>query len=102
MGEVLKCYRLILNITNSEAAKKIGISSSHLCDLEANRRNVSLDTLEKISLAYEIPTSKIMYFYELKTKQNIDRLHLLKEMLEYWFSIHENQLDSNLDGKLNR
>ena len=48
----LKTERLNAELSQKEAAAKIGIQASHLSEIENNKRNVSLDMYKRILEAY--------------------------------------------------
>ncbi len=42
-GELLRSTRLCHEISQAELALRMGMSRSHICDIESNRRSVSLE-----------------------------------------------------------
>lgn len=51
IGEKIKCERLKKSLKQYELAEKAGISNTYLSDIELNRTNPSLKTLDKIAKA---------------------------------------------------
>ena len=85
IGYVLKLIRTANeNMTIREAADKIGIAQSFVTELENGNRNPSQKTLEKISLAYGIPISKILFLDERHDKENLSYQELLMIILHYY------------------
>ena len=54
IGEKIKKYRNIKNITQSELSDKSGISRSHIASIETGKYNPSLETLKKLAHALSI------------------------------------------------
>lgn len=85
IGYVLKLIRIANeNMTCKEAADKIGIAQSFVAELENGNRNPSQKTLEKISLAYGIPISKILFLDERHDEDNLSYQELLMMILQYY------------------
>ena len=62
MRNYLKLYRNEKNISQGELADKIGISQNYYCYIENGERqqNISLDLLQKLSKALEIPLEELI------------------------------------------
>lgn len=73
LGESIKQRRKTLGWTAEEAARKIGISASHLYKIEANERLPKLDILKYISQAYKVPMWVFLFCYD-------DEVKVTKEM----------------------
>lgn len=54
IGSRIRYFRKNAHLTQEELAKKANISRSYLADVEKNRYNPSLDTLDKLINALEI------------------------------------------------
>lgn len=61
IGKNLKKYRKLANLTQEQLAKKAHMSRGYLADLERDRYNPSLDTMETIAKALNIETYELMY-----------------------------------------
>ena len=59
VGAKIKEYRKIKKLTQTQLSEKANVSRSYLGDVENGRYNPSLDFVESIALALEIP----MYFF---------------------------------------
>ncbi len=81
IGNVLKALRIAKNYSVTELSKKLNVSTSHICDMEANRRKPSLETLEKYSDALNISVSTLMYFNEEGKKHQYDHQKMLFQIL---------------------
>jgi repressor LexA len=60
LGLRIKKFRLALGLTQNELAQKAKISRSYLADVENGRYNPSLNTLENIAEALNVPTDKLI------------------------------------------
>lgn len=89
IGNVLKYIRICNDFSTKEVSLMIGISTSYISDVEHNRKNLSLDMINRFSNCYNIETSKILYLDELEQK-GIDRNVILKEILEYYIEKEKN------------
>jgi len=54
IGDNIRKYRKIKNITQKELGETIGISNTYLSDIETGRTNPSIKTLKKIAKGLEI------------------------------------------------
>lgn len=74
LGESIKQRRKTLGWTAEEAARKIGISASHLYKIEANERLPKLDILKYISQAYKVPMWVFLFCYDddVKVEKEIE------------------------------
>ena len=54
IGDNIRKYRKIKNITQKELGETIGISTTYLSDIETGRTNPSIKTLKKIAKGLEI------------------------------------------------
>ena len=52
-GQLIKACRLELGLTQAEAAFRMGRSQSYWADLEADRRHVTIATLERVAAALD-------------------------------------------------
>jgi len=60
VGDRIKGVRKKKNITQVELAESIGITQSHLSQIENDHRNPSITTLEKICKELDIPISGLL------------------------------------------
>lgn len=54
IGDNIRKYRKMKNITQKELGETIGISNTYLSDIETGRTNPSIKTLKKIAKGLEI------------------------------------------------
>jgi transcriptional regulator with XRE-family HTH domain len=65
ISRALKMLRRYHDLKQKDLAAKLGLSPSHLCEIEAGTKPVSYDLLEKYSEVFEIPVSSITIFAEV-------------------------------------
>lgn len=88
MGNVFRLIRIANNnMSVKDAAEQIGVSSSYLCDIESGRKNISLESLNKLASFYNIPASQILLIDEAQIENNLDYKQTLKLILEYYILI---------------
>ena len=73
LNEALKLVRLYWQKTQAELAVELGVSQSLISDIEAGRKSVSLDLLERYSTSLGIKMSQLMFFAEELEGQPIQR-----------------------------
>ena len=61
----LKLIRNYHHISQAELARRLGMSSSHICEIENGKASPSLELLGKYATFFDIPLSSIMLFSEL-------------------------------------
>ncbi|MDJ1110492.1 helix-turn-helix transcriptional regulator [Macrococcus caseolyticus] len=64
IGEVLKKIRQIYSRTAKDLAKDLNISPSYLSEIENNKKDPSLDLIEKYSDIFDIKVSSIILMAE--------------------------------------
>lgn len=81
-GKSFKFYRQKANLTQKEAAEKIGIKDYQLGNYETNRSQPSLEILKKMSKAYLVSIDKMLGNNPLANKSTIENGHIdLDELL---------------------
>ena len=66
--KALKLLRTSHDFKQKELAKKLGISASHLSEIESGQKTPSLVLLERYGEVFEVPVSSILFLAE-----NIER-----------------------------
>lgn len=56
----IRAYRKYYKLTQRELAERVGITRCHLNDIEHLRKNVSIQTLEKIAKKLEVEPHKLL------------------------------------------
>jgi len=64
LGEALRLIRVFHDMKQVELAERLGVSKSHVSEIENGNKSPSLDLIERYSEAFKIPVSSIMFFAE--------------------------------------
>lgn len=64
LGEALRLIRVYNDLKQVELAQRLGVSKSHVSEIESDDKTPSLDLLGKYSAEFGIPVSSIMFFAE--------------------------------------
>jgi len=110
IGSKIKQYRNSGGLTQKELAIKANISRSYLGDVEKNRYNASVETLQKIATALEIPLAKL-----LSTEEQLEiatsSLKKINETVDQYYAFKPNEgmvresefdLDTDLKNKIKK
>lgn len=87
LDRALKTIREIHQIPQGELAEKLGISKSHLSELESGKKkNVSVDLLRKYAEVFDVPPSTFLSFSEAlegESERRRNRARKLLQVLEW-------------------
>src|SRR5689334_21484674 len=64
INDALRLVRLYWGMSQQDLAETVGVSQSLISDVEASRKSVSLDLLERYSRALGIKMSQLLFFAE--------------------------------------
>ena len=64
INEALRLIRVFHDLKQVELAERLGISKSHISEVEKGTKTPSLDLIEKYSRTFKLPVSAIMFFAE--------------------------------------
>jgi transcriptional regulator with XRE-family HTH domain len=64
LNQALRLIRAYHNISQTQLCAELGVSNSHLSEIESGKKNPSLDLLAKYSERFDIPVSSLMFFSE--------------------------------------
>ena len=64
LSEALRLIRVFHDMKQNELAEKIGVSNSHISEIEAGKKQPSLELIERYSVQFGIPSSSILFFAE--------------------------------------
>lgn len=74
LNEALRLMRVFHDMKQKELAEKLGISKSHLSEIESGKKVPTLALLNRYSEVFGIPVSSIMFFSEnLKNGVKIEK-----------------------------
>jgi transcriptional regulator with XRE-family HTH domain len=60
----IKVFRQFNRLTQAEVAERLSISKSYLSEIEAGKKMLNVDLLEKFAVLYEMPVSSLVFFSE--------------------------------------
>ena len=103
-GKSFKFYRQKANLTQKEAADKIGIKDYQLGNYETNRSEPSLDILLKMSKVYLVSIDKMLGNNPLRNKYINEHPEIEKEYVDIneilkLLTNYANQVSENSDKK---
>jgi len=64
ISEALRLIRVFHDLKQVELAERLGISRSHISEIEKGIKTPSLDLVERYSQVFKMPVSAIMFFAE--------------------------------------
>lgn len=64
LHEALRLLRVFHDMRQGELAERLGISRSHISEIENDNKKPSIDVIEKYAIEFKIPVSSIMFFAE--------------------------------------
>jgi transcriptional regulator with XRE-family HTH domain len=66
INDALRLVRVFHNLKQKDLASALGISPSHLNEIEKGKKQVTMDILQKYADYFKIPASSLLYFAEHK------------------------------------
>jgi len=70
LHEALRLIRLFHDISQTELARRLGISKSYLSEIETGKKQPTLALLQQYSTEFKLPMSSIMFFSEALEKNS--------------------------------
>lgn len=64
LAKALKTVREVHRMQQGELAERLGISRSHLSEIEAGKKSASVDLLGKFADVFDVPASTFLSFAE--------------------------------------
>lgn len=64
LSEALRLLRVYHDMKQKDLAEKLGLSSSHVSEIENGNKTPSLEVVQKYATLFKIPASSIMFFSE--------------------------------------
>lgn len=64
LNEALRLIRVFHDLKQVELAERIGVSKSHISEIEKGNKSPSLDLVQKYAETFKMPVSSIMFFAE--------------------------------------
>ncbi|MCU1783713.1 helix-turn-helix domain-containing protein [Pseudomonas sp. 13B_2.1_Bac1] len=77
LNKALKLIRSYYDISQTELSSQLGISNSHLSEIESGKKQPSIELLRKYSSNFDIPLSSILFFSEqLDSQKPTDQIRV--------------------------
>jgi transcriptional regulator with XRE-family HTH domain len=71
VGKALRLIRVFHDMRPIDLAKKLGVSRSHLCEIERGKKEPSFDFVKRYASTFDLPMSTIIFFAEeLRDRKN--------------------------------
>lgn len=64
LAEALRLMRVFHDLKQNELADRLGMSKSHLSEIENGKKQPTLQLVERYSSEFDIPVSSILFFSE--------------------------------------
>ena len=64
LNEALRLVRVYHDLTQTELCAELGVSNSHLSEIEKGKKQPSLELLGRYSERFNIPVSSLLFFSE--------------------------------------
>lgn len=64
LSEALRLLRVYHDMKQKDLAEKLGLSSSHVSEIENGNKTPSLEVVQRYATLFKIPVSSIMFFSE--------------------------------------
>ena len=64
LSEALRLIRVFHDLKQVDAAVRLGVSKSHLSEVEAGKKAPSMDLVQRYAEAFDLPLSSILFFAE--------------------------------------
>ena len=64
LSEALRLIRVFHDMKQNELAERLGVSKSHLCEIEAGKKQATIELINRYSTEFGIPSSSILFFAE--------------------------------------
>jgi transcriptional regulator with XRE-family HTH domain len=94
VGERIRAIRKAKELTQQQLAELSGMDDTYIGSLERGERNFSIDTLEKILIALNIPLSELMYSdSEVNNAESLKR-EAIDEFIGIVSTLNEKQVNS--------
>jgi len=62
--EALRLIRVFHDLKQVELAQRLGVSKSHISEIEKGNNTPSLDLIQRYAREFELPVSSLMFFVE--------------------------------------
>ncbi|MFR7991364.1 MAG: helix-turn-helix domain-containing protein [Lachnospiraceae bacterium] len=73
MGEALRLLRIFNGYKSAELAKMLGLSQSYVSELENNKKQPTLEVLERYAKVFDMKKSTLLLFAESLEHEKIEK-----------------------------
>ncbi|MFB5269362.1 helix-turn-helix domain-containing protein [Paenibacillus enshidis] len=94
VGERIRAIRKARGLTQQQLAELSGLDDAYIGSLERGERNFSIDTLEKIISALNIPLSQLMYSDNEVNNPEALKREAIDEFIGIVSTMNEKQVNS--------
>ena len=95
INDVVKSIRIANDMSTKEVAQLMGVRSSFVSDLENGTRNITMSSLNKFAIAYNISVSKILFFVGQQEEKNMNYRQTLIMILKYYEYQNNNLIENS-------
>lgn len=91
LGHILKLFRMTAKdgLTTHELGKAIGTSGAFVSEFERDKKNLSLETLKKLSKYFNVPQSEFFRIQEKSEAENLSREETFLEVVKTFKKYNE-------------
>lgn len=82
IGEQVRTIRISKQLTQRVIAEKSGFSDSYISDIERGKRNISLESLEKIMKALGVTPFELFNFKAIEVENGLEDKQMIIEILK--------------------
>ncbi len=82
LDRALKTVREVHRMQQAELAEKLGISKSHLSEMECGKKRISVELLMKYATVFDVPPSTFLSFMEALEGESEARRNRAKKLLK--------------------
>ena len=77
LNEALRLIRVYHDLTQTQLSFELGVSNSHLSEIEGGKKTPTLELLNKYGNRFDIPVSSLLFFSENLDKSKVtDKLRV--------------------------
>lgn len=99
LHKALKLIRQYHRMTQVDLSEKIGISKSYLSEIEAGKKAVTIEILNKYSQSFEVPVSSLIFLSESIEKKGVLPISFKKIVAEKIINIMQWVVDRDQSSK---
>lgn len=86
----IKHLRLVLGWTQKELAEIVGISRSHLSEIESGKKSPSLEVLNKIAVSFDLGHVWRLLYIEANSSEGVSAVICYEKMVNEFYGVDKN------------